>query len=419
MKAQFTMGNGRRKVTVAMLGARMHYAVPRILNDNGLLERFYTDSYVGNKPVLEFLLRALPGKFRSANVQRLLGRKDASIPGKLVTSFDRLGILYALRRREARNDDERDAVYERFNATFNQAVIQRGFGDADTVWGFNSACTEMFRAARDQGLTRVMEQTILPGSLENRLLREVADEWPGWQPGIQVSESRLQAREHEEWEMSDRIVAGSEFVAQGLTECGVARNKISVIPYGVDAGRFSPAPDRGPEDGPLRVLFVGEVGLRKGAPYLLEALRRIGGARVQARFAGRVALDPARLGPYAEVAEFLGPVPRNQMPELFRWAQVFVLPSIVEGSATVTYEALMSGLPLITTCNSGSILRDGESGQIVPARDATALRDAIERYCDDRKLLEQHRHGALAARPEADIKRYAGDLRALFDTAMT
>lgn len=402
------------KIAVAMLGARMHYAVPRILNEGGLLECFFTDTYLGNKPTLERVLAALPARLRGTATRRLAGRQESSIPGALVTSFDRLGCEYALARRFARDGDARAAVYERFNERFNEAVLRQGLGQADTVWGFNTACREIFREANKRGLAKFVEQTILPGALENRLMRETAKEWPGWQSSMQFVEERLTAREQEEWDLADRIVAGSHFVAEGLEACGVAREKISVVPYGVDASRFSPAAERNSAGRPLRVLFVGEVGLRKGAPYLLEALNRLDRRTVDARLAGSVVLAPDRLARYEGRVQLLGPVPRSEMPELFRWADVFVLPSIVEGSATVTYEALMSGLPVITTANSGSIVRDGESGRIVAVRNSAAIADAITEYAEDRTLLKRHRRGALAARADADIRRYSRDLLKLF-----
>ena len=402
------------KVAVAMLGARMHYAVPRILNDAGLLHRFFTDSYVGNKPALEKALAALPEGLCGTAARRLAGRQETSIPGTLVTSFDWLGFRYALARRRAHDGGARADVYARFNTRFNHAVLRHGLGQADTVLGFNTACREIFQAASRRGLATVVEQTILPTVLEERLMREAAQDWPGWQPSLEFSDQQLAAREQEEWELADRIVAGSPFVAEGLAECGVALEKISVVPYGVDPRRFSLAPERSSVGRPLRVLFVGEVGLRKGAPYLLEALNTLDQGMVEARFAGSVALASDRIAGYTERAQILGPVPRSEMPELFRWADVLVLPSIVEGSATVTYEALMSGIPVITTANSGSIVQDGESGRIVAVRSSSALADAIAEYAEDRTLLERHRKGALAARTEADIQRYSRDLLALF-----
>jgi hypothetical protein len=209
-----------------MLGARMHYAVPRILHQLGCLEGLYTDSYIGNKPALELLLGALPAWMRTADVNRLEGRRDSAIPGELVTSFDTLGVRYAFARRRARDDSARAATFEDFNHRFNRAVVRRGFGAADTVWGFNTASSGIFRAAHARGLSCILEQTILPSLLEHRLLREVAEECRGWQPNFRVDDGRLQHLEQAEWELADMVVAGSQFVADGLEACGVARDRI-------------------------------------------------------------------------------------------------------------------------------------------------------------------------------------------------
>ena len=409
------MSSTDRKVIVAMLGARMHYAVPRILYQLGCLERLYTDTYIGNKPGLERPLGALPRWVRSANVSRLDGRSDNAIPGELVTSFDTLGVRYALARRRARDDATRAATFERFNHRFNRAVVRKGFGTADTVWGFNTASAGIFEAASARGLTCILEQTILPSVLEQRLLREVAEECRSWQPDFQVGDWHLQDEEQAEWALADMVVAGSPFVAEGLEVCGVARDRIRVVPYGVDSTMFSPPAEMPRMEGhPLRLLFVGEVGLRKGVPYLLQALDRLPKGMVEVKLAGSVVLDRDSLARYEDVAEFLGPLPRREMPGLFRWADALVLPSIVEGSATVTYEALLSGIPVITTPNSGSIVEHGVSGQIVPVRDSHAIADAIQAYADDHDLLDRHRSGALQARQRADTSRYAQDLAALF-----
>jgi glycosyltransferase involved in cell wall biosynthesis len=79
-------------------------------------------------------------------------------------------------------------------------------------------------------------------------------------------------------------------------------------------------------------------------------------------------------------------VPRADIKKEFLAADVFVLPTIAEGSALVTYEALACGLPVITTPNCGSVVRDGIDGFIVPVRNVEALADAIERVVSDRTL---------------------------------
>jgi glycosyltransferase involved in cell wall biosynthesis len=68
---------------------------------------------------------------------------------------------------------------------------------------------------------------------------------------------------------------------------------------------------------------------------------------------------------------------------------VFVYPSLHEGSAIATYEALASGLPVITTANSGSVVRDSSEGFIVPIRDVEALKEKILLLYGDRQLREE------------------------------
>ncbi len=350
------------KVAVAMLGARRHYAVPRLLHEAGLLERFFTDSYVGNKPWLEAVLRSIPRRISPHSVQSWLGRKDNVLPPNKVSSFEALGLWYVWARARARGHSEMQTVFREAARRFSAGVLRAGLGQAPVVWGFNNASLELFQAVKAHGRQCILEQTILPAELEFRLIREEVARWPGWQPGLDIPEFDRPTieRTRQEWTLADCIVAGSNFVRAGLEECGVPADKIRVVPYGVDMDRFSPAQTRERHrNETLRVLFVGEVGLRKGVPDLLHALAKLGSERVQARFAGRLALAHDEITPFFDVATFLGPVPRIRMPDLYRWADVFVLPSIVEGSAAASYEALLSGLPVVATPNTGSIVEDG------------------------------------------------------------
>ena len=306
-----------------------------------------------------------------------------------------------------------EAVFREAARRFSAAILRTGVGEAPIVWGFNNASLELFQAARAQGRQCILEQTILPPELEFKLMREELARWPGWQPGLNIPDFDYSAldRGEQEWALADCIVAGSDFVRQGLERCGAPQGKIRVVPYGVDVNRFLPtAIHERDRSAPLRVLFAGEIGLRKGVPDLLDALVQLGPARVEARFAGEIALDHERLDPFARVATFLGPVPRAQMPEIYRWADVFVLPSIVEGSATVAYEALLSGLPVVATPNAGSIVQSGVDGFIVPIRDPDALAATIGRYASDRKLLAQHQAATLQRRERAGLDRYKVDL---------
>src|SRR5207245_2483570 len=122
--------------------------------------------------------------------------------------------------------------------------------------------------------------------------------------------------------------------------------------------------------------------------------------------AGEVVLSPAKLAPYQGLATFLGQIARSRMAEVFRWADVFVFPSICEGSALVTYEALASGLPVIATPNTGSMVRHGIDGMIVPIRDVEALAAAIDRFARDRNFLASCSRNAVAGRSALGLAAY-------------
>ncbi len=252
------------------------------------------------------------------------------------------------------------------------------------------------------------------------MLEEI-NNWPDWEPDLNTDDLLTTDfdREEEEWRLANGIIAGSNFVKEGLIACGVEPSKVHVVPYGIDSSRFPLLQDRPIRTTtPLRVLFVGSVGLRKGVPYLLKALAKLGPKKVQARFVGTVSLDPKRLEPFREVATFTGTVPRSEMAEMYQWADVFCLPSIVEGSATVTYEALMSGLAVITTPNTGSLVRDGIDGQLVTIRSHEALVEALDAYATNRDLLQQHSVAAVSARKRVGLDRYKNDLIALIKDFM-
>ena len=68
---------------------------------------------------------------------------------------------------------------------------------------------------------------------------------------------------------------------------------------------------------------------------------------------------------------------------MFAAADLFVYPSLHEGSALAIYEALASGLPTVTTHSSGSVLRHGVEGLLVPAGDAAALAAALAGLAED------------------------------------
>lgn len=398
-------------VSVVMLGARMHFAVPQILARAGLLQTFYTDVYLGNKAWLERLVRMVPDVAESGLGQQLVGRSADHIPPDRIVSFDLLGLWYYYKRRRMQATPEPAMLYARMNRLFGNRVVRRGVDGSDIVWGFNGASLEVFQHARKHGIKCILEQSIAPRRIELDLLAQEQLSWPGWKTdaaGPPVSgNDPLSQREEAEWRLADLIVCGSDFVADGLRKQNVPAEKLRVVPYGVNTGYFQTSSTPSPA-GTLNVLFSGEVGLRKGVPYLLEALRALNRpSSVRAKLVGPINLNPERLRTYSEWCEVLGPVPRLRMIEMYRWADVLVLPSLCEGSATATYEAMACGLPIITTANTGSLVRDGVEGFVVPIRDPVALQEKIALLADDESLRTSMSRAARERAQEASWESYS------------
>ena len=188
----------------------------------------------------------------------------------------------------------------------------------------------------------------------------------------------LHERRLRDIELADRILVPSNHIAETLVRHGTDRERIAVVPYAADTLRF--VPDSMKQHGPsCTFLFAGGITQRKGIKYLLEAWRLVRRPGWRLQLVGALPRDPRPLAKYLDEVELLGRVGHAEMPARLAAADVFVFPSLFEGSAVVTYEALACGLPSIVTPSAGSVVRDGIDGFIVPPRDVTALADRMER----------------------------------------
>lgn len=200
----------------------------------------------------------------------------------------------------------------------------------------------------------------------------------------------------EEYALADRIITPSQFVWETFRAEGTPAEKLVVIPRGVDVERFRPAAE---PPSLFRALFVGAVRYRKGVQYLLEAWERLQLPEAELVVVGDVQAEIASLVAQHEGRSDIRFVRHTDPLPLYQSASVFVFPSLAEGSAKVTYEAMACGLPVIVTPNAGSVARDGVDGYLVPARDPEALADRI---LDLYRRPERRREMGRAARQQAE-----------------
>jgi glycosyltransferase involved in cell wall biosynthesis len=361
---------------VALLGARMHYAVPRILHQENLLKHLYTD--ICAVKGWTKLLQIIPQSLQPSSLKRLLGRVPEGIPNEKITAFNSFGFEYAQKLRHSKSPSETTQAFLWAGKTFGKLILNQGLGEVSGIYTFNTAGLELLENAQKQGIKAVTEQTIAPKFIEYQLLQHEHETFPNWEfpPQEDVFLLELSNREKEEWSKADMILCGSEFVRDGIVACGGQAKKCQILPYGVD-WRFS-LPEKPHHRKNLRVLTIGGVGLRKGSPYVLAAAQKLQKLAIFRMVGSLTSLKPGIKSILADNMELLGAVPRSEIFNHYTWADVFLLPSICEGSATVIYEALAAGLPVICTANAGSVVRDGIEGFIVSVGNYEAIADKLE-----------------------------------------
>ncbi|MBZ8134437.1 glycosyltransferase family 4 protein [Afifella sp. IM 167] len=388
----------------------MHYAVARILDSAGELERLYTDiCAVRGWPRL---IARMPKSALPAALRRLAGRVPEGIDPRRITTFETVGLRSVLKAMADRSHKAETAIALEAGRAFSAAVVRRGFGRAGGFYGISGECLEQVEMARARGLWTAVEQIIAPRAMVDRLVAEQHARFPGWEEGLADDPlaADFAAREKAEWEAADLVICPSEFVRDGVIAEGGPADKCVVVPYGVQ-GRIQERRRSANPRRPVRVLTVGAVNLRKGAPTLLAVARELAG-RAEFRLVGPLFVLPDRRTELAGALDLRGAVPRAEIEAHYAWADVFLLPSVCEGSATVTYEALAAGLPVITTANAGSVVSDGVDGFIVGPNEVSAITACIAALGRDRYLLREMSMQARCTASRHDLLGYGRRLSA-------
>ncbi|MBV8145646.1 MAG: glycosyltransferase family 4 protein [Gammaproteobacteria bacterium] len=282
---------------------------------------------------------------------------------------------------------------------------QRAVG-ADVVVASYGTGRYAFETVHRAGGRAVLSYPIAHNAFQRRLYAEEAalhPEFAAALPRIDLLPCEYAERLDIECALADRILVGSSFVRESFVALGHDARKIAVTPYGVDIERF--APHRRRCDGVFRVLFIGHIGQRKGVGYLLQGYELFRRPDCELHLVGDYVPGHEVYARYRHLYRHTPNLPQSDLPALFQEADVFVLPTLIEGMPLVVLEAMASGVPVITTTHGpGDVLRDGVDGFFVPIRDNEAIAQRLEHLYRDRGLRE---HMGRNAREQA--ARYTWD----------
>ena len=359
------------KAIVVQMGARRRYSIPAFLYRQGYLDALYTD--VCFPSYLKYLVR-----HRRVSLQ---------IP------FSKIRIApcsFIKAKYLSRNKPEK--FFEIQEDLFSKSLINWGVCEASIVYAMYQEGLPFLHYAKSKGLKIVVDVNSVPNLFH--IEHEEQKKFSDWEALSQIDLEKIDERTSETVQLADALFCPSEKVKKELCQISTnAINKVYLVNYGCS---IKNSVRNFPITG--RVLFVGLACLRKGIHYFSKAanllLTQFPKINWDFRVAGK-ASDQVRYHPEAVRLRFLGHLSTKQECEELSRADVFVLPTLAEGSSGAIFEALSSGIPVVTTPSAGSVIEDGREGYLVSEREVESLSKKIYDIVHDRELRNTLSLGAL------------------------
>ncbi len=354
------------------IGAREHYAVPRVLHGRKELALLITDAWAD---------KWFPWGLNSRAAERF----HPDIPRDLVKGFD-FGLLWfelANRRRlsgweltMARNEwFQRSALLElkRFR--------DRWPGTVCTLFCYSYAAKELFQFARESGWNTVLGQ-MDPGPFEEAIVVNLQG-GTGYANFAKPAPSTYWDNWRHECRLADRIIVNSNWSRRGLLTEGIDSDKIQVVPLAYDSPQEAASfvrqyPAAFDFSRPLRILFLGQINIRKGLTEILGAVSKLGNLPVEFWMVGDVQFPiPTEYKTHPRV-RWIGAVPRGTAAQFYRDADVFLFPTHSDGFGLTQLEAQAWNLPVVASRHCGDVVQQGVNGYLLDEVSSDTIARAIE-----------------------------------------
>jgi hypothetical protein len=385
------------------------------LSHSGRLDRFITSCYYNpDGSLAKFARRLAPGQFARWE-KVLLRRHHPEIPAARVWTLPGVDVIQRLEARVAGRSQMMKRLLAQARTDFFDRrlarIVAHDRPEAILLFSDVGSARTLTLCSR-LGVPTVLSMVHGDVREEAWVLEQEAESAPEFFP-IYLGDGALDRTELD-WlhqrrlrdiALADVILVPSNHIAETLTAHGTPSRKIRVIPYAADCRRFRPQAAKNSAT-ECTFLFAGGITQRKGISYLLAAWARSRRPGWRLQLLGPLPAHSGPLKPMLDQVELLGRVSHAEMPARMAAADVFVFPSLFEGSAVVTYEALACGLPSVVTAQAGSVVRDGIDGFVVAPRDVDHLARRMEQLGNTPELRARMSAAARMRALEFDWPRY-------------
>jgi glycosyltransferase involved in cell wall biosynthesis len=322
----------------------------------------------------------------------------------------RLGLRELTRRIDAYGN-------RRFSASLGHSIAS---SEPFALWGYDSSSFGAFQVGRKAGRKLILDRTIGDWRAYNSIMDAVYQDYPDFfaQPEYRVSQAKID-RDDAEYTLADVILTGSSFAAETVRCYAADRNaasRVRVLNYNYDEALFANMPTPRPRAAgePLRFLFLGQAGPRKGIHLVLKAFDRIPASAATLTIVGDLQIPAATFARYADRVDYRATVARADVRALLSEVDVLLFPSYFEGAGIVLYEALAAGVAIIQSRNAAEAVT-AETGVMLPDLSEQTLYEAIMTAVDDRERVMRWRTVAQAEAASYSFARYRENIETLLN----
>ncbi len=397
------------KYLVFQITSRRNYDLASILAKENKLSFLITDFY--NKGTfLDIIFKNLFRKFERFN--------NKNISNNHVISSYVAGIFY------------RFAIRFFSKSYFNSAIgfsskilLKKSFSvDENKFDNIVSFDTNAYNIFEKYYLKKklILEQCVAPRTSQISMYRSLSDKY-----AINLNQHILNCtkflkKESQELKFSSMIICPSNYVRDELIRININKSKIFVIPYGftnpLKHSSLTKNIQKKLKSDDFNLLFVGNEAIRKGVLDIIKVAEKLkDNERIFFHIVGDVKreLNNFNIVNIPRNVKFYGKLDKESLNRLYLKSNLFIMPSYLEGSALVNYEAISFGIPLLTTYSSGSVIRDNKEGFYVDPGDIDMLiKKILSLYLDKKKQL-QFSMNALKLSKLYTLEKYQNRLKAI------
>jgi len=323
--------------------------------------------------------------------QRLSNRIIKEFPFEYASGNGSREVIRAISALVDRSGTLTDKLWEWGELAFDQWVADDLDQNLDAVYGYEHAALFTFRRAKAYGIPIIYEvpspDPLFVENIYKAEIKKYSDLGSPYQKRLKDRLDVRMRRRHEEWKLADLVIVNSSLTRSSYELAGLDTSKAAVIPLAAPPVVRSAGPYK--KEGPIRFIWAGTFGIRKGAHYLLEAWKKLKFQEGRARLDiyGKITLPKLALGSVPKGIYYHGPISQQELFQKYLESHLLLFPTLCDGFGLVVTEAMAHGLPVLTTAQAGSseLVVDGKNGVIVSAGEVDPLVERMQ-ACIDGKV---------------------------------